>query len=165
MVKIRLSRYGKRNQPTYRIVVSDSRKDVHGTYIEAVGRYNPSVQPHEVEVDKERVDYWISKGAQPSPSVHNILVDQGVIKGKKVKAAKIVKPEPVEEEKAEEAGSEDAAPADEDASTDAPVEEESKEDAPAESASSADEEAPAEEVKEEESASDADEKTEDKEAA
>ncbi len=93
MVKIRLSRYGKKNQPTFRIVVSDSRKDVHGTYIEAIGRYNPSVQPHEIEVNKERALYWLSQGAQASPSVHNILVEQGVIDAKKKKASKIVKVE------------------------------------------------------------------------
>ena len=144
MVKIRLSRYGKKNQPTYRIVVSDARKDVHGTYIEAIGRYNPSVQPHEVEVNKERAEYWLSKGAQPSPSVHNIFVDNDVIKGKKVKAAKIVKPEPVEEETPAE---EVAEPAAEESSEEA---EAPTEEAPAaeETAEESKEEAPAEEEKE-----------------
>lgn len=115
MVRIRLSRFGKKNSPTFRIVVSDGRKDVHGTYIEAIGRYNPSVQPHEVEVDKERAQYWLSQGAQASTSVHNILVEQGVIDAQKKKASKIIKPEPVVEEPTEvaEETSGDDAPAEE----------------------------------------------------
>ena len=88
MVKIRLARYGKKKQPTYRLVVSDVRKDTLGTYIESLGSYNPSVNPKTIIIDAERVKYWLSVGAQPSPTVHNLLISEGVIEGKKVKASR-----------------------------------------------------------------------------
>ncbi len=64
MVKIRLKRMGKRKQPYYRIVVIDSRRSRDGKYIESVGHYNP--RDKKLIVNKERVEYWLSKGAQPS---------------------------------------------------------------------------------------------------
>lgn len=85
MVKIRLARHGKKKQPTYRLVVSDARKDTLGTYIENLGSYNPSVNPKQIVIDAERVKHWLSVGAQPSPSVHNLLINEGIIEGEKVK--------------------------------------------------------------------------------
>jgi small subunit ribosomal protein S16 len=64
MVKIRLKRMGKRNQPYYRIVVIDSRRSRDGKYIESVGHYNP--RDKNLIINKERVEYWLSKGAKPS---------------------------------------------------------------------------------------------------
>ncbi len=64
MVKIRLKRMGKRKQPYYRIVVIDSRRSRDGKYIESVGHYNP--RDKKLIVNKERVEYWLSKGAQAS---------------------------------------------------------------------------------------------------
>lgn len=77
---------GKKKRPAYRFVVSDSAKDTYGRALEIVGHYNPFSKV--VEVKKDRIMYWISKGAQTSPTVHNILVDQNVITAKKVKASK-----------------------------------------------------------------------------
>jgi small subunit ribosomal protein S16 len=64
MVKIRLKRMGKRKQPYYRIVVIDSRRSRDGKYIESVGHYNP--RDKKLIINKERVEYWLSKGAQAS---------------------------------------------------------------------------------------------------
>lgn len=84
MVKIRLARFGKKKQPTYRIVVSDGHKDVMGEYIEILGHYNPRSKV--CEVQKDRVLAWVSKGAVVSPTLHNLLVSQNVLTGKKVRA-------------------------------------------------------------------------------
>lgn len=85
MVKIRLARIGKKKQPTYRFVVSDAQKDLYGKYLEILGHYNPFTKV--CEVKKDRILYWIGKGAQMSPTAHNLLVDQNVITEKKVKAS------------------------------------------------------------------------------
>ena len=72
-VKIRLARHGAKKRPYYRIVVADSRKPRDGKFIEEVGRYNPCVSPSMVTFDKERVDYWLSVGAQPTDTVARLL--------------------------------------------------------------------------------------------
>ncbi len=71
-VKIRLARHGAKKRPYYRIVVSDSRKPRDGRFIEEVGRYNPCVSPALVQFDKERVDYWMGVGAQPTDTVERL---------------------------------------------------------------------------------------------
>lgn len=72
-VKIRLARHGAKKRPYYRIVVADSRNKRDGRFIEEVGRYNPCVEPSLVTFDKERVDYWLSVGAQPTDTVSRLL--------------------------------------------------------------------------------------------
>ena len=74
-VKIRLARHGAEKRPYYRIVVADSRKPRDGRFIEEVGRYNPCVTPSMVKFDKERVDYWMSNGAQPTDTVARLWAD------------------------------------------------------------------------------------------
>ena len=74
-VKIRLARHGAKKRPYYRIVVADSRKPRDGRFIEEVGRYNPCVSPSMVKFDKERVDYWMSNGAQPTDTVARLWAD------------------------------------------------------------------------------------------
>lgn len=91
MVAIRLARFGKKNHPTFRVVVSDKRKDTLGTYVEQVGTYNPHTNPPTLEFKTERVSYWLSVGAQPSPTVHNLLVEKGLLKTPKVVVAKAKK--------------------------------------------------------------------------
>jgi len=88
MVVIRLSRVGKNKFPSYRIVVSDRRKDPWGDYLENVGFYNPLEKPKKIEFKRERVEHWLSKGAQPSATVYNLLVDAGVVKAGKRKATR-----------------------------------------------------------------------------
>jgi small subunit ribosomal protein S16 len=73
MVKIRLMRVGKRKQPSYRVVVADSRSPRDGRIIEAIGHYHPREEPSVVSIDSDRAVYWLSKGAQPSNTVRNLL--------------------------------------------------------------------------------------------
>lgn len=85
MLKIRLARIGKKKRPTYRFIVSEQSRDTYGRYLEVLGNYNPFSKV--CEVNKDRILYWISKGAQISPTAHNLFVDQNVISGPKVKAS------------------------------------------------------------------------------
>lgn len=73
MVKIRLMRVGKKKQPSFRVVVSDSRSPRDGRIIEAIGHYQPREEPSVVTIDNERALYWLQQGAQPSQSVRNLL--------------------------------------------------------------------------------------------
>lgn len=91
MVSIRLSRVGKNKQPEYRVVVMDKRKDPWGRALDIVGFYNPRTKPKTVRFDAERIKYWLSKGAEASPTVWNLLVDAKVVEGKKKPAHPSVK--------------------------------------------------------------------------
>jgi small subunit ribosomal protein S16 len=86
MVTIRLFRFGTKNRPTYRVCVSDKHKDTKGKYIEAVGHYNPQSNPKVISLKRERIEYWLSVGAQASATVKNLFISQGLIPGPKVKA-------------------------------------------------------------------------------
>lgn len=70
---------GKKKQPFYRIVAIDSRVARDGEYLENLGTYNPRSEPALVKLKPERARYWLSKGAQPSDTVRNILSRQGVL--------------------------------------------------------------------------------------
>lgn len=72
-VKIRLRRMGKKKQPHYRIVVTDSRAPRDGRFVEIVGYYNPIRQPAALKVDLERVEYWVGRGAVLSPTVGSLV--------------------------------------------------------------------------------------------
>ncbi len=72
-VKIRLARHGAKKRPYYRIVIADSRAPRDGRFIDEVGRYNPCVEPAMVKFDMEKVDQWISNGAQPTDTVARLL--------------------------------------------------------------------------------------------
>jgi len=78
-VKIRLTRMGRKKRPYYRIVVADSRAPRDGRYIERVGRYDPLYDPPEIDVDEDRVNYWLDNGAIPTETVMSILKHQGII--------------------------------------------------------------------------------------
>jgi len=88
-VKIRLTRKGKKKQPTYRVVVADSRSPRDGRYIEQIGRYDPRQEPSLVEIDTDRAKYWIDNGAQPSDAVHKLLVISGLLEPKRVRQPKV----------------------------------------------------------------------------
>ena len=79
-VKIRLTRMGAKKKPFYRINVADSRAPRDGRFIETVGTYNPLVEENQVTLKEERVLEWLSKGAQPSDTVRNILSKECVMK-------------------------------------------------------------------------------------
>jgi len=72
-VKVRLSRAGGKNRPFYRIVVADERAPRDGAFIELVGTYDPCKDPEVVTLKKDRIDYWISKGAQTTQTVSELL--------------------------------------------------------------------------------------------
>jgi small subunit ribosomal protein S16 len=73
MLAIRLRRAGSKKRPFFRIVVADSRAARDSSFVEILGHYNPRTKPALVDVKKERVDYWLSKGAQPSDTVRTLM--------------------------------------------------------------------------------------------
>ena len=83
MLKIRLQRIGRKNDPSFRAVLTDSKNSTKsGKFLEILGTYNPKAG--EKKLDAERIKYWISQGAQTSDTMHNFLVHDKVIVGKKV---------------------------------------------------------------------------------
>lgn len=78
MLAIRLSRYGKKKKPFYRVVVTDKRRPRDGRFVEVVGTYDPLKKPAEIKLDAERVKYWLSCGAQPSDTVRSFLRNQKI---------------------------------------------------------------------------------------
>jgi len=126
MLKIRLQRVGRINSPAYRVIVTEhTRGPKTGNFVEKVGSYNPKSKEQTLNAD--RITYWISKGAQPSDTMHNMLINAGIISGKKINVlpkktvAKVEEPVAAEapagavaapeEAKAEEAVAETPAPA------------------------------------------------------
>ena len=73
MLTIRLSRVGTTKRPFYRVVVMESHTPRDGRFVESLGHYNPRTEPETVEVDHERVAYWIDKGARPADTVRTLL--------------------------------------------------------------------------------------------
>ncbi len=147
MLKIRLQRVGRKHDPSFRVVVTDSRFAAQsGKALEVLGSYNPRFDNPTLKED--RIKEWIGKGAQVSDTVHNILVGAGIIKGKKVNAlpkkvapVKEVEAEAPAETSAPEVAPEAEAPAEEVKEEAVPAPEEAKE----ETAPEAVPEAPAEE--------------------
>lgn len=112
MLMIRLQRVGKKNEPTFRIVVTDSKNSTKsGRFLEVIGSYD-SREKNETKVDADRVKHWMGNGAQLSDTLHNLFITMGVIEGKKInvlpKKSPIVKEV---EEGAEKAKPEAVAPA------------------------------------------------------
>ncbi len=94
MLMIRLQRAGRRNEPHFRIVVTEKTTSPRGKYLESLGFVNPLEKKR--SVDKERALYWISKGAQPSDTVRNLLVSEKVLDMPKVPKHKKSKKAPAE---------------------------------------------------------------------
>ena len=133
MVKIRLTRIGKKKMPFYKIVVSDSRNPVDGRFIEQIGTYDPNTNPSTVKIDQALAQKWLTQGAQPTETVAKLMRQAGIgKKGEsievKVKAAKPKKTK-AQKAKAEKAAEAAAAPA---AAEEAPAEAPAEEAAPAE---------------------------------
>ena len=165
MLTIRLARSGAKKRPFFHVSVADSRMPRDGRFVERVGYYNPIASGQEVrlELDIERIDYWIGQGAQPSDRVLNLLKQNKEtpeqtekrlatkdLKRQKKLAKKLADKEPLEEEPAEEATAEEATAEEataEEAIEEAPAEEAPAEEAPAEApVEAATEEAPLEEA-------------------
>ncbi len=117
MLKIRLARIGRKNDPTFRVVVTEhTRGPKSGKHLEILGNYNPKMD--EIKLNGERILHFISHGAQVSDTVHNLLIKEGVIKGKKINVLPKKSPIVKEDEESKE-----------EATKEAPTEE-SKEEAP-----------------------------------
>ena len=78
-VRIRLTRVGATKQPTYRVVVADSRSARDSRSIETIGHYNPLTQPVEVNIDEDRAKQWLARGAQPSDTVARLFRNAGIL--------------------------------------------------------------------------------------
>ncbi len=78
-VRIRLTRVGAKKQPSYRVVVADSRDARDSRSIETIGHYNPLVEPAEIVIDAEKAKAWLAKGAQPSDTVARLLRSAGIV--------------------------------------------------------------------------------------
>lgn len=82
MLMIRLQRTGRKNDPSYRFVVTDKKNAASGgKFLEILGAYTPKIDAIVLKAD--RIKYWLSVGAQPSDTAHNFLVKNGIIEGKK----------------------------------------------------------------------------------
>jgi small subunit ribosomal protein S16 len=81
-VKIRLRRAGRKKQPTYRVVVADSRSPRDGKFIEILGQYAPRTGEQALKLKSERVNYWLDNGAQPTDTVRSLLRKAGILKAR-----------------------------------------------------------------------------------
>ena len=79
MVKIRLTRVGKKKRPSYRVVVADSRAPRDGAFIEIIGHYDPLANPTAIVIDEEKAKKWLGQGAQPTERVAILLSKLGII--------------------------------------------------------------------------------------
>ena len=86
MLKIRFQRVGRKNDPAFRMVVTERRSKPKSGGVEIVGSYHPKTK--HVVLKNDRILYWISQGATPSATVHNLLITKGVMKGKKMALGK-----------------------------------------------------------------------------
>ena len=79
MLKIRLKRIGRRGQPHYRVVVMESAQPRDGKTVEEIGYYNPRNKPSVFDIDKDRAQYWLDNGAQPTDTVAQYFVKEGLL--------------------------------------------------------------------------------------
>jgi small subunit ribosomal protein S16 len=89
MLKIKMARFGKKKQPTYRLIINEAGRDTYGKALENLGNYDPKSKKLDVKAD--RVKYWISVGAQLTDSVNNLLIANKVIEGKMLTVSKLTK--------------------------------------------------------------------------
>jgi small subunit ribosomal protein S16 len=89
MLAIKLKPVGKKHQKTYRVVVAEKRSKLDGRFVADLGWVNPHADTH--HIDGEKVTEWIKNGAQPTPSVHNLLVKAGIINAPKIPVHSVAK--------------------------------------------------------------------------
>lgn len=89
MLTLKLRRVGKKHQPAFRLIVIEKRSKLNGKYLENLGFYNP--RKDKFDFNKDRILYWLKNGAQPTDTVHNLLISAGVITGKKIAVHKKTK--------------------------------------------------------------------------
>ncbi len=101
MLRIRLQRVGRKHEPVFRIVLTESQNSTKsGKYLETLGSFDARAHERQL-VDAERVKYWISQGAKPTDTMHNFLVEKKIITGKKINV--LPKKSPIKKEEAEKA--------------------------------------------------------------
>lgn len=83
---IRLQRVGKKKLASYRLVISEKARDTQDVYLELLGTFNPHAKENAFLPVADRITYWLSKGAQASPTIQNLLIGAGIVKDKKQKA-------------------------------------------------------------------------------
>lgn len=121
MLTIRLQRTGRKNNPTFRVIVIDSKRGPKsGNVLEVLGSYEPKQGKRELK--GERILHWISQGAQTSGTIHNMLVDAKIVDAKKINVLPKKKPILKDAPKVEEAPAPAEAPAPEEAPAETPVE-------------------------------------------
>lgn len=81
MLRMRLRRVGAKKQPRYRVVIAEARAPRDGDFVENIGFYDPLTEPATVRIDRDKALDWISKGAQPSDTVHRLLRGAGILEG------------------------------------------------------------------------------------
>jgi small subunit ribosomal protein S16 len=89
-VRVRLTRVGSKKNPIWRVVVSDQRAPRDGRFIETIGHYNPQTEPSTIVIDEERLQHWVSRGAQPTNTVKQLVRAQA----KSASAVAVAEPEP-----------------------------------------------------------------------
>lgn len=89
MITLRLQRVGKSKQAAYRLIVSEKHHDTQRGSLEILGTYNPSIRPKAISLNAERINHWLSVGAQMSDTVHNLLVTAGIVQGDKRKTVTV----------------------------------------------------------------------------
>ena len=141
-VRVRLTRVGSNKNPIWRVVVADQRSPRDGRFIETIGHYNPQTNPSTITIDEERFQHWVSRGAQPTNTVKQLVKAhaKGVAGGSSTGSAGVSQAAPAAEAAAEEAA---------EAPSDTPVEERAEapadgEAAPVDEAPAADDEAASE---------------------
>ena len=98
MLSIRLARTGRKNRPYFRVVVTQKHRDTYGKHIEILGNFDPYHKKETLTLKSERIQYWLGVGAQPTTSVHNMLVEKRILKGKKQRAVTTHKKDQVKKE-------------------------------------------------------------------
>lgn len=137
MLKIRLQRVGRKAEPSFRLVLTDSKNSTKsGKYLEILGNYDAR-RGEKSEFKAERISHWISKGAQTSATVHNLLVTKKIINGKKINNLPLKKA--IVKESAEAPVAPAAPEVKEEAPVEAPVEETTPEATPEEAKAKAEE--------------------------
>mgnify|MGYP000144446792 CR=1 FL=1 len=73
MLKLKLTRTGKKNYPTYKLIVAEAKSKRDGKFIENLGTYNPNTEPQELKLNQNRIRYWLNHGAKPTETVNRLL--------------------------------------------------------------------------------------------
>src|SRR3989338_4726764 len=113
MLMLRLQRVGKIKSPSYRLVVSEKAKDTQSGSLEILGQYDPTKNPKVINFKKDRIEHWLSVGAQTSNTVHNLFLNAGILQGEKKKSVYLSKKrkEKIAAAKTEQAKAEESAKA------------------------------------------------------